>query len=190
LRSYALFSLTVSLLAFPAATSAQQASPAATTQRVGLPILPGTRVRITATTLVAPLVANFLEMKGDTAVFIENSAGRGLWTFTLDQITRLERSAGEQRRNKDYMVTGGLLGAGAGGLLFYLFSAIADPSDSTQRFNKAATTGVGMALGAVAGTMVGARRMREGWDPLPLPHRMSFLPSRRGGLDVGFSFSF
>lgn len=190
MRSYALFSLAVSLLAFPAATPAQQASPAAATQRVGLPILPGTRVRVTATTLVAPLIANFVEVRGDTAVFIENSAGRGLWSFTLDQITRLERSAGERSRNTDYIVKGGLLGAGAGGLLSWGFSAIANPSDSTRRFNKLATTGIGMALGAVAGAMVGSRRMRESWDPLPLPHRMSFLPSRRGGFDVGFSYSF
>lgn len=191
MRSYPLFvSLAASLLALPASTPAQQATPAAASQQAALPILPGTRVRVTAKPMVAPLIANFLEMRGDTAVFIENSAGRGLWTFTLDQITRLERSAGDRNRNTDYMVQGGLLGAGAGGLVFWGFSALVSPSDSTRRFNKAATTGVGVALGAAVGAVIGSRRMREAWDPLPLPHRLSFLPSRRGGFDVGIRLAF
>ena len=189
MRPYVLVTLAAHLLALPAVAPAQQANPAATS-RVGLPIVPGTRVRVTASTLVAPLIANFLEMRGDTAVFIENSSGRGIWTFTLDQITRLERSAGEQRRNRDYMVTGGLLGAGAGAVVFWGFASMVDPSDSTQRFNKAATTAVGAVVGGVIGTLVGSRRLREGWSPLPLPHRMSFRPSRRGGLEVGFGFDF
>ena len=189
MRPIVFVSLAVSLIAQPIAAIAQQPKPAAASQGVGLPIVPGTRVRVTANTLVAPLVANFLEMRGDTAVFIENASGRGIWTFTLDQITKLERSIGEQSRNGDYMLKSGALGAGAGAILFFGFAQIIKPSDNTRRFNKAATTGIGALLGAGVGAYIGSRRTREGWGELPLPHRMSFLPTRRG-FEVGLGFDF
>ena len=44
---------------------------------------PGTRVRVHADNLVTPLVAHFLEMRGDTAVFIEDAAGpSGVWSLS------------------------------------------------------------------------------------------------------------
>ncbi len=171
------------------AVTAQQPKPAAASPRVGLPIVPGTRVRISANTLVAPLIANFFEMRGDTAVFIENSSGRGIWTLTLDQITKLERSAGQRSQNKDYMIKSGIVGAGAGALVGYIFARAASPSDSTQRYNKWGTTGAGAAVGAILGALVGSRFTREGWTELPLPHRMSFVPSKQG-FNVGFGYDF
>lgn len=191
MRPFVLASLLTLLAAVPTAASAQQpSSKPATPSRVGLPIVPGTRVRVTASTLVAPLIANFLEMRGDTAVFIENSSGRGIWTFTLDQITRLEQSAGEQNRNGDYMLKAGALGFGGGAALGLIFSSTVRPSDTSKRYSRLWTGLAGGAVGGAIGALIGSRFSREGWTRLPLPHRMSFAPHRRGGLDVGFDFSF
>ncbi|MEO7965876.1 MAG: hypothetical protein ABIT38_18350, partial [Gemmatimonadaceae bacterium] len=128
MRQLVFVSLAVSLIFHPVAAAAQQNKPAASPSRTSLPIVPGTRVRISANTLVAPLIANFLEMRADTAVFIENSSGRGIWTFTLDQITKLERSTGEQHGYRPYMLQSGAIGAGAGAVVFFGFAQLIHPS--------------------------------------------------------------
>jgi hypothetical protein len=59
--------------------------------------------------MVVPLIANFLEQRGDTLVFIEDERGRGVWSFGLSQIERLETSA-------DAGSTHPLQGSGTGGI--------------------------------------------------------------------------
>lgn len=190
MRPLALVSVTslLALLALP--SQAQQPRPTTSRPSTGLPIVPGARVRISASTLVSPLLANYLEMKGDTAVFIEAAAGRGIWTFTLDQITRIEQSQGEKRFNKGPMLKGGLIGIPAGALVFWGATGIFNPSDSTQQYNRGGTAAAGALVGGVVGVLVGSRFKAEHWMPLPLPNRVSFLPSRRGGIDVALGFTF
>lgn len=171
--------------------SAQQATPPAASPTTVLPIVPGARVKVSATTLVAPLLANYLEMKGDTAVFIESSAGRGIWTFTLDQITKIEQSQGDKRYNKGPMLKGAAIGVPIGALLFWGTTGIIGTSDSTRKFNRGATAGVGAVVGAAVGAIIGSRVPQEHWLPLPLPKKVSFNPFRRdGGMEFRVAFSF
>jgi hypothetical protein len=186
------FAPVVSLLATLALPAgAQQATPTAPPRKAtALPVVPGARVRISATTMVVPLVANFLEMRGDTAVFIEASAGRGIWTFPLDQITKLEQSEGDKRYNSRPMVKSALIGAPIGAVAFWAVTGLYNPSDSTRRFNRGSTAGIGLVAGAIVGALVGSRFTAEHWMALPLPHRMTISPFRRGGPEVGLSFTF
>lgn len=151
-------------------------------------VVPGTRVRVSAPTLVAPLVANFLHVKGDTAVFMEDAAARGIWSIRIAEITSLERSGGEQRMNADYMMRGGLIGGGVGAVGGILFAASAKPSDASKKYNRLTTGLVGAGAGALVGVLVGSRFSKEGWVPVPL-RRMSVVPSR-DGVTLGTRFVF
>lgn len=169
---------------------AQQATPSAS-QPSGLPVVPGARVRISATTLVAPLLANYLETRGDTAVFIDAGAGRGIWTFTLDQITKLEQSRGERRFNWKPMAIWAGIGVPIGTLVIWGPTGFTSPSDSSRKYDRTKTAVIGAGVGALVGAAFGSRYTEEHWMSLPLPKRVSFNPFRRGGgFDVGFSFSF
>ena len=178
-------------LALPA--GAQQAKPATPARSAALPITPGARVRISATTLVAPLIGNFLEMRGDTAVFIEAGAGRGIWTLTTDQITKLEISKGDEHFNRRPMIKGVAIGAPVGALAFWGFTGLLKPSDKSKQYNRGVTAAAGLVVGGVVGAIVGSRVADEGWMRLPLPGRVSWSPTLRDGrqgvgLQVGFSF--
>jgi len=168
---------------------AQQAAP--TSGASQLPLVPGARVRISSPTLVTPLMANFLETRGDTAVFIEAGAGRGIWTFTPDQITKLEQSIGYKGFSRREMLKYAAWGAPAGALVFWGLTGIIDPSDSTRKYDRTVTAVAGLAVGGVVGALVGSRRQTERWMTLPMPRRVSFNPFRKGGgveLSLGFGF--
>jgi hypothetical protein len=152
-----------------------------------LPIAPGTRVRVASPKLVAPLVANFLRMRGDTAVFMEDGSGRGVWSIQLADITRLERSSGERRGERGNMLKGAAIGGGAGLVLGYGFAATFSPSDSSKKFSRALTGLVGAAVGGTIGALIGYRRGVENWTNVTLPRRLSVIPYRRG---AGLSFTF
>jgi hypothetical protein len=190
-RPFALVQVASLLAALALPVGAQQSTSGATPRATAaLPVVPGARVKVSASTLVTPLLANYLEMRGDTAVFIEASAGRGIWTFTMDQITRIEQSQGEKRYNKRPMLIGAAVGAPVGVLLFWGTTGIIKPGDSGKRYNRSATAGAGLVVGAAIGALVGTRFTEEHWMPLPLPKRLSIMPTRRNGVDVGFGFSF
>lgn len=155
-------------------------------QSIGVP--PGTRVRVRAPNLVAPLVANFLHLSADTAVFIEDAAGRGIWSIQVSEIARLERSDGEKRMNAPYVAKGGLIGAGIGAAGGLLFAATLKPSDDAKKYNRLTTGLVGAGAGAVVGALLGARVVKERWTEVPL-RRISVAPRRRGvSLGAGFDF--
>ena len=179
----------LSALAFVAALSLVPVS-GIHAQGTAPPVPPGTRVRVHADNLVTPLVAHFLEMRGDTAVFIEDAAGRGVWSLSLDQITKLERSAGDQRSNTPYIMKGALIGAPIGAVGGFIFSASFHPSDSTKKYNRFPTALVGAVVGAGVGALVGTRFASEHWSNVPLPRRVSLMPSPRGGFQVGLGFVF
>jgi hypothetical protein len=175
-------------LAVPA--RAQQPTPPAPQTVTALPIVPGARVKVSASTLVSPLLANYLEMKGDTAVFIEAAAGRGIWTFTLDQITKIEQSQGDKKFNRMPMLKGAGIGVPVGALLFWGTTGILKTSDSTEKFNRTGTAFFGAAVGAVVGAIVGSQIPQENWMALPLPKRVSFNPFRREGMAISLGFTF
>lgn len=143
-------------------------------------LAPGTRVRVKAPTLVSPLVANFLEQRGDTLVFIEDGTGRGVWTFTLSQIERLETTAGEGGRNKRPIARAATIGGGVGLIAGVLFASSASPSDTSRQYSRPLTGLVGAALGAGVGAIIGSRVKSEQWSPVPLPRQLTLIPSRRG----------
>jgi hypothetical protein len=154
----------------------------------GIGVAPGTRVRVRAPNLVAPLIANFLNLNADTAVFIEDAAGRGIWSIRVNEISRLERSDGEKRMNAPYMLRGGLMGAGIGAATGLLFAATFKPSDDTQKYDRLTTGLVGAGAGAVIGAMLGGRVVKEKWVEIPL-RRLSVAPTKRGvSLGAGFDF--
>ncbi|MCC6318097.1 MAG: hypothetical protein IT361_10440 [Gemmatimonadaceae bacterium] len=158
-------------------------------QQATLPIAPGTRVRVRAANLVAPLVANFVQMRGDTAVFIEDAAGRGIWSLHVNDITRLERSDGERRVNRPYIIRGALVGTAAGAAGGFLIAASLKPSDSSKKYSRAASGIAGAAVGALLGGIVGSRFGAERWTGVALPRRVSVLPQGHGiGVRFGFDF--
>ena len=139
-----------------------------------VPIAPGSRVRVTAPTLVAPLVANFLEQRGDSLVFIEDGRGKGLWSLAISQIQRLETAAGESGRNKKPIAKGAAIGAGVGLAIGVLFAAVAEPSDSTKDYSVFLTGAAGAAAGAGIGAYFGSRVKTERWVNVPLGRQFSF----------------
>jgi hypothetical protein len=151
-----------------------------------LPLIPGARVRVSARSLVVPLIANYMQTRGDTAVFIEDAAGRGLWSIPIADITRLERAEGDRTRNRPYMIRGAWMGAAAGGAGLFLFSAVASPSDTGLRYSRSRNALAGAAVGAAVGALIASRFAVERWVPVPL-RQVSIGPSRRG---IGLAFAF
>jgi hypothetical protein len=167
------------------------ASPAQDTTRpsgVTLPIAPGTRVRVTADNLVTPLIANYLELRGDTIILFEEGAGRGIWSVTLDQVRRLEATAGTRRVNRPYVVRGALIGGAVGAVGGVVFAASTSPSDPDKQYSRPLSGLLGAAVGAGIGALIGSRFTAEGWVPVRLPGRMSLAPHRGGAWRLSFAF--
>lgn len=156
--------------------------------RATVPIAAGSRVRVKTPTLVAPLIANFLEQRGDTMVFIEDGRGRGVWSFALSQIERLEMTAGESGRNKRPVARGAVIGGGIGVVGGLLFASAAQPSDSSKKYSRPLTAALGAGVGAGIGALLGARVKSEHWVNVPLPRQFSLIPNRRGGVTIAIGF--
>jgi len=150
-------------------------------------VQPGQRVRVHSVTLVAPLIANFLEQRGDTLVFIEDGRGRGVWSLSVSQIDKLELTAGRTGRSSSAMKKGALIGGAIGLAAGLLFSNSVDPSDPNKDFSAGPTGVVGAFAGAGLGLFIGSRMATERWVNIPLPQRVSFAPNGRG-LSLSFSF--
>lgn len=153
-----------------------------------VPLLAGSRVRVKTPTLVAPLIANFLEQRGDTLVFIEDDRGRGVWSFGISQIERLETSDGEAGANKRPIGRGAVIGSGVGLLAGIGFATAFTPSDSTREYNKILTAALGAGVGAGIGAIIGSRVKSERWVNVPLPRQLSVGPNGRGGYTIAFGF--
>jgi hypothetical protein len=163
---------------------AQDVSAQVRTGNSTVPLTPGSRVRVKAGTLVSPLVANFLEQRGDTLVFIEDGRGRGVWSFGIDQIERLDRAAGESGRRKRPIAQGAAIGAGVGLLLGVVFTTVAEPSDSTKEYSRILTGLAGAGVGAGVGAFAGSRIKAERWISVPLPGRLSLRLNGRSGIGI------
>ena len=185
LRQTALILGLLVLSAIPNAAPAQQSTSAA---RSGLPLVPGARVRVKSSSLVAPLVANYLELRGDTLIVLEESAARGIWSFALDRVQLLETTAGDRRNHGPYMMRGALLGGAGGAIAGFVFAASVHPSDSTRKYSRPLTGLVGAAIGSGIGLIIGSRFAAERWTSVPLPSRTAVVPHPRGGITLIFSY--
>ena len=172
-----------------AQTSQQTAQTAAVSQGV-LPLVPGMRVRVYAPNLVAPLVANYLEHKADTLLFFEEKAGRGIWSLTLDQITKVEVTLGEKRRHKDSIIKYGLIGAGVGAISFGFFAANSHPSNKSKDYSTIGTGALGLLVGGGIGAYIGSRASAEKWGPLALPKKLAIGPDVSGRWHLNASLTF
>ncbi len=164
---------------------AQQGDPVAPG---GTPLVPGARVRVHATVFVTPLVANYVEMRADTLVLVEEGAGRGLWSVTLDQVQRIETSIGQRRSYGPLIRRGAVIGAAGGAAGGLLFAASFTPSDTSRKYSRPLTAGLGALAGAVIGGFIGSRFRAEQWVGVPLPRRVSLLPGPRNGLRIAITF--
>jgi hypothetical protein len=153
-----------------------------------VPIAAGSRVRVKTPQLVAPLIANFLEQRGDTLVFIEEDRGRGVWSFALSQIERLETTAGETAYDKRPIARGAMIGGGIGLAAGIGFAAGFSPSDSSKEYSKLLTGALGLTIGAGIGAYVGSRVKAERWVNVPLPRQLSLFPNRRGGFSLSIAW--
>lgn len=145
-----------------------------------VPVTPGSRARVTVPSLVAPLVANFLEQRGDTLVFIEEGSGPGVWSFALAQIDKLEVTGGQASGNRNYVARGAAWGAAVGFVAGVMFAAAARPSEEGRTYNRPVTGLVGAAIGGGIGAFAGSRRQTERWVTVPLPGRLTLAPNARG----------
>jgi hypothetical protein len=181
----------VSLLAVAGAARLDaQTQPAAPQNAAGLPIYPGMRVRVTSSSLVTPLVGSFLQSRGDTLFFTEEAAGRGVWSLTLSQISKLETTIGDQNNHPRNVYRGAAWGAGIGALAFGLFAANSHPSNSTKQYNVLTTGLIGGVLGGGIGALVGMRKKGEKWRPLELPKKLTVVPAAKSGWRVQAAFTF
>ena len=139
--------------------------------------------------MVAPLVANFLQMRGDSAVFIEDGSGRGIWSIHINDISKLESSSGEKRSNKSYIVRYATYGGSGGLVLGVLFASVAKPSDKSRSYDRVATALIGGVVGGAIGAGIGTRVAKERWAPVVITKRLTVVPLE-GGARVGLSFSF
>jgi hypothetical protein len=155
---------------------------AAQTSTAAVPITAGSRVRVKTPTLVAPLVANFLEQRGDTLVFIEDGRGRGVWSFDMASIDRLETTVGQRGRSKSAMQKGALIGGGIGLAMGILFAATFDPHNGARQYSRVQTGIVAGLAGAGFGFFIGSLQTTEAWVTVP-------LPKQAPDLAAGFSFS-
>ncbi|MBV6520054.1 MAG: hypothetical protein MNPFHGCM_00159 [Gemmatimonadaceae bacterium] len=145
-----------------------------------LPLVPGMRVRVTAPNLVSPLIANYLENKADTLLFFEEKAGRGIWSLTLDQITKIEVTLGEQPHHRQYIVRYGLIGSAAGALAFGYFASNFHPGDKSKDYSTMGTAAIGALVGGGLGAYLGSRAKAEKWGPLTLPKKLAIGPDGTG----------
>lgn len=145
-----------------------------------LPVPPGARVRVTAASLVSPLIANYLEMRADTVVLVEDRAGQGLWSIPYSELRTLHLSVGQKRNHRPYMLKGAALGGGAGFLVGVLTAASFQPSDTSKKFKRVTTGLVLGTIGAGIGAFVGSRFSVENWSPITLPRRLSLVPAAHG----------
>jgi len=151
-------------------------------------LAPGTRIRVKAPSVIAPITGSFQGLRRDTLVVIEDDVAARLWNFTTATIERLEVSGGMQRGNRKQMVRwgsyGALGGAGAGWLLAATLEAGGD-----AQYNDAMSAAVGAVIGAGLGVAYGYRKVEERWSSVPIPGRVGVLPTR-GGARLTYFASF
>lgn len=175
------------LLLIGTTAAAQTASPQTPATQTQLPLVPGMRVRITATNLVAPLIANYLEASADTLKFVE---GRGVWSLTLDQITKLEVTLGEKTRHREYVVKYGAIGAGVGAVLFGFYASNNHPGDQSKDYSLIGTAALGAGVGGLVGGYLGSRASAEKWRAVSLPKKLAFGPDATGRWRFGATVTF
>jgi hypothetical protein len=162
-------------LALPSALPAQQ-------------LAPGTRVRVKASNVVAPIIGAYQTMRRDTLVIMEEGEAAQLWSFSSSTVERFEVSAGLKGGNRRPITRWALIGAGVGAAVGFL-AASALEGNSDSEYNDVLSAAVGAGIGAGVGAAYGWRVQEEHWTAVPLPRRVGLVPSRRG-VRLAFGTSF
>lgn len=150
-------------------------------------LAPGTRVRVTSSQVVAPVIGSYQGMRRDTVLVIEDGESAQQWAFTTAEIRRLEVSAGMGRGNRGPIVRNALLGAGLGAAAGVILAFILEESTDSE-YNTVLSGLVGAGVGSGLGAMYGFRVQQEHWTAVAVPRRIGLIPGRV--LRVGFRASF
>lgn len=158
-----------------------------------LPLRPGRRVRVTAPTIgIKKQAATFDALRGDMLVVVADST----MDFPLASVTRLDVYAGRQGHARRGAGIGFLAGVSVGGVIgyFYCTAGTGDCLDSSSDQGAELQLIGPLAIGAVAGTLlgaaVGALIKTDKWEQVPLDRlRVSVVPTR-SGFGIGASFAF
>ncbi|MDA0747736.1 MAG: hypothetical protein O2954_14540 [bacterium] len=164
-------------------------------------LFPGSRIRITAPSLVTiDMVGTLAKLDADSLV-IKTEDGRQL-VVPCTSVAKFEVSHGQQSRAKTGAVWGLLAGA-IPGFLFIDFqekTTRATPGWNGLRPGTATETnpskeGFAMFLllcsaSTITGIVIGAEIKNERWEQVALPVRFGISPQRHGGLALSASFMF
>lgn len=175
-------------IAFAFAAVVAPMSLASAQPRATLPVSPGARVRVSAPSLVSPVVANFLEVRGDTVILMDDNAGRGVWQIPASSVTKVEVYRGKKLGGSRLFWPMVGVGAGVGALFTGVFTKNNKPDDTTQQYNLFGSVLIGAAGGAAVGALVGYLIPTDNWESVGTP-RLSVVPGVRGA-SVGLAFRF
>jgi len=167
-------------------------------------VSPGTRVRITATSIAEHrIVGTILTIGADTltlrtkrkvAPFMLKSNGQAeTLAIPFASVTKLEVIRGKKRN----VVKGAGIGVVVGGLsgVVYGFSEGDDPPGGILEWTakeKAAMLGImGSLSGVVLGALIGALKTTDQWEKAPLDRlRVGLIPLHQGGILLSASVGF
>ena len=158
------------LLSFAAVLTALAASEPLSGQSVPA----GTRVRVSGTDLLTPVVGSYQGVRADSLVFLEDGEAAQIWAVPIRQVTRLEVSEGWRRGDRRRAIRWGIFGGIGGAAIGYIASSLLQRgADETEKYPK----GVNMALGAAVfgglGAFLGYNNTIERWRTVPVPARAS-----------------
>jgi hypothetical protein len=154
----------------------------------GLPLKPGDRVRVWASTLPANAVGEVVDAESEV-LRIQVPDRRESIEVPFNAVTRLERSLGTRRNIGKAALIGGLVGAGAGAA----FVGIASGSEGCEGPCSGwvlVFSALGGGAGAIVGSGVGALHKTEHWEGVPVGRvGIRVVPERDGaGLKLSVRF--
>ena len=93
--------------------------------------------------------------------------GRGVWSFGLAQIDKIETTAGETGRSGNAMKKGALIGGVLGLATGIIFANTFDPSSDNRKYSRMQTGIVTGIAGAGFGFFIGSLVSTERWVSVP-----------------------
>ena len=185
-----------SVTAFVVAVAVFAADVSSVVGQVTAPIVPGSRVRLTAPSLGLSEAVGTVQEATDEALLIQFEYPARTETVDRSEIAAMDVSTQGGRKVLKSVGIGLLAGAGTGALIG-LASGDDDPG-TFLAFSKEEKAAFGAAMlgvtGAAAGLIVGLVRRHDVWSPaLPANVDLTILPvvrERGAGVHVGFALRF